>query len=52
MPPTCWINLLAIPDLLGGSLDDLLEALVVDIGNTPLGHLISGEAIPRAVSGQ
>lgn len=47
MPPTCWINLLSVPDFLGGSFDDLLEALVVDVGYAPFGHLVSGEAESR-----
>jgi len=46
-PPTCWINLFAVSDFLGGSFDDLLEALVVDISGRPLGDLISGEAGER-----
>lgn len=42
--PTCWIYGLAISGFLGGGLDDLLEALVVDVGAGPFGDLIPREA--------
>lgn len=42
--PTCWIYGLAISGFLGGGLDDLLEALVVDVGAGPFGDLIAREA--------
>lgn len=50
MPPTCWINLISIPDFLGGSLYNLLEAFVVDVGNAPFRNLIPGEAMRIEVS--